>query len=224
MKLLDKRKEEKKAVLVRNPDIPKQSSFLVTVNSNQTTESLKRKKIDPEKFAVRMEQIVSTELEMEGNYIPREDDELSSKDIFSIRVSSSALEIGPQKGTYHVHALVTIRYRNTTSGYFHINIREFKKALLAQLSIADIYVNVRYAKSVHDTITNYIEKQKQANPNFDLNEHNYEIGQKRRKKTKDTEAPGEAGRAGEAVVKRKPGRPRKVAKRDDGDSISTDDY
>jgi len=222
----DYAKDKKKSMLVvKNPDIPKSSSFLVTVNTNQTTASLHKKKIDPKGFAVKLEQTATNLLEQEENYIPREDTELLNSDIYSVRVASSAFEIGPQKGTYHVHVHVTVRYKNTTSGYFHVDIKKFKKGLLDVLPIAEVYVNVRFAKSISDTISNYIEKQKATNPDFDLHEHSITLGQKRKKGRENKKTGGEDKRNGEATPKspqrggagndpekRKRGRPRKQPK------------
>ena len=126
----------------KNGDIPKTSSFIVTINSNQTPNTLSEKGSDVEEFKKLMVEALTFALKETSMYLPVNDDDLKLNDIIGIYLDDIAAEISPQKKTYHVHAYVTVKYKNDTSGYFHINIKELKKTLLTLLPLTDIYINI----------------------------------------------------------------------------------
>ena len=95
---------------------PKISSFLVTINSNQTAASIKRKKIPLAEFIGDFEGQVKDILSDKGMYKPVGDPLLLVEDIQKLSVEKICTEIAPKTKTYHIHARVDVFYRSDTSG------------------------------------------------------------------------------------------------------------
>jgi hypothetical protein len=190
-----------------NGDIPKSSSFIVTINSNQTPNSLKQKGTNVVDFQKKMIEALTFALNERSMYMPVQDNDLKESDILSIVLDDIGAELSPQKNTYHLHAYVTVKYKNDTSGYFHINIKELKKTLLTILPLTDVYINITFARKHTQTISNYIQKNRETNPDFDLNEY---LTSTRRNKQAKKRGATEAIVTPDPPAKRKRGRPRKI--------------
>lgn len=152
-------KVDKKKNNDKGDGVPKFSSFLITVSSNQNDNTLADKQIDKEKFAKKLKKVVLCAVANKENYIPRGEGLLASNDIYDIKISSKEFEIGSEKGNFHVHATVTVRYKNMGSTYFHVDIPKLRAEILRPLPVSDIHLNVEYVKKtpLHRAI-NYVNK------------------------------------------------------------------
>lgn len=138
---------------------PKSSVFMVTINSNQTAESLQRKKISVDEFVDDFETKVQELLQEKELYKPVGDENLFLSDIYKLTVESIQTEIAPKTKTYHIHARVQLVYKGDSTGYFHMKLQDARKELNSRLAMPNVYLNVQFAKkTTNDIIDNYIKK------------------------------------------------------------------
>lgn len=132
------------------------------MNSNQTANSLEKKKIDPEKFEELFKTVCKAAFQNKNNYEVKQDDELKLEDLYEIKINEKNIEIGPEKKAIHFQGTVVVRYKNTGSGYFHVRLNQVRQELLKKLPIPKIHLKVNFIKPVFKDASNYAVKDKFA--------------------------------------------------------------
>lgn len=152
--------KKKLAMVKMVSPIPKSSNFLILVNSNQTEDSLKKKKIDVDRFSTNFMKTIIKECKNKENYKFQSDDTLTLDDIYEIKLDEAEKEIGDKLGMIHAHITSLVRYKNIGSGFIHVDIKKLKAAILEQLPLTNIQVKVEFIKPVYQRASNYVVKDK----------------------------------------------------------------
>lgn len=181
---------------------PKSSSFLVTVNTNKSEEALTQEYLEStlktySMFKADLLTSLHDALYINDNYLPKADMGLSTDDIFGINVTSGYWElcsgvnkkyrdkVPKEKWRLHLHLRVEVIYKGTSTGYFHINCDSISRHIRDKIPgikwEGGPYINSRYIYNPADkSVVNYVNKERERDPEFSLAQRNYERYKERR--------------------------------------------
>jgi len=162
---------------------PKSSSFLVTLNTNKTENSLDEI-IDLRTFKSDMEELIVAAFTTDPHHtliVPKAPASVITqlptyiqvhlkRQIISVEVQLGCWELTtPRHGSrLHIHFVVSIKYHETFRGYFHIDRQELKNLVRNAFDAIDFklgpYLNIRHIKSIDLSVADYIKKMQTNDP------------------------------------------------------------
>lgn len=155
----------------------KTSNFLVTINTNKTTDSALNEFTSFHNFGITdretaeyakntllhsLSKTFEGALRNKRNYKPRLDIFLQYEDITDIIISKTVFEVGDAQKRLHIHSKVTVIYPSSTTGYFHVNIPSLINEIKRNLPEIEWgngpFINVEFIRTEENLAEKYAYK------------------------------------------------------------------